>query len=535
MRLNAQSISEIKQHQEAFLRKAKIKPKFIPMINTYIEKLLLRYREQFGETPEFEYSAQTFLWQSTITMKIRSPYFDPRQLDYDGRPSLLNKVDQEQTYHLHFQYINDTNIIRFSFSRKPNLILVLMLCLVMGIGTGLLLKLLAPADITAFLAEHIFTSLSNIFIKCVKMLIGPLIFFTIASSVSAYSDLSSLGRMGKKLSLDYLLNAIIALAVATGLTLLMKPGMGGRIASIESIINSSSSLVEASQHTSVNIKETILNIFPGNFFKAFVDSSILQIIFISFLLGISTIFLTAEHKTRVSNFLSSGNVLFSRMVSVVMGFLPVSVFCSMATMIITLGFDTLLMILHWLLTLLLAYVLMVLFYVLMIRLRAGIKPATFLKQYGEAILGTFAMGSCNSSMFICLKSAEEKLGVDKKISSFSLPIGVSLHCASNCVFYMITLFFLANIYSTAPVTPLSNPVIFFSIFVLGIGAPSVSGSGPICVALLLIQLGMPAGLISLVIGLDPFVSMFKSACSCIEDAEVMLKVAKSENMLSPRG
>lgn len=530
MQLTRENISDIINQQQAFLEKVKIAPRYVLIINLYIEEILLRYQDQFGEVPEVSYATRSLLGQSTITLKVKSPCFDPREVEYEDFPGLFNKMNQEKGYHISHQYRGDTNILKLTFSRKKNLIFVLFLSLLLGVSTGLLLKLLAPAAVTAFLSVNFFGAVSTVFIKCVKMLIGPLIFFTIASSVSAYSDLSSLGRMGKKLSADYLMNAIVALAVATGLTLLLKPGMGETIASIEIVINGASDLVETSQSTTVTIKDTLMNIFPSNFFKAFVDSSILQIIFISFLLGISTILLPDDYRTQISNFLNGGNLLFSKMTLLVMMFLPISVFCSMANVIITLGLDSILLILQWLLTLILCYGLMVLVYILLIWVRTSIKPTVFLKRYAEAILGTFAMGSCNSSMSICLKNAE-KLGVNKKVSSFSIPIGVSLHCASNCIFYMISLFFLANLYSTAPVTPLQYPVIFFSIFVLGVGAPSVSGSGPICVALLLMQLGLPAGLISLIIGLDPFVSMFKSACSCIEDAEVMLALAKSEKQL----
>lgn len=531
MQLNRQSISDLVDQQKAFLEKTKIASKYVLMIDLYIEEILLRYLDQFGETPEVSLSTRSFLGQSTITLKVKAPNYDPREVEYEDFPGLFNKINQEKGYQFSHQYKKGTNILKLTFSKKSNQIRVLFTSLLLGVATGLLLKLLAPAAVTAFLAENIFHSVSTIFIKCVKMLIGPLIFFTIASSVSAYSDLSSLGRMGKKLSADYLLNAILALAAATGLTLLLKPGMGDSITSIETVMSGAADLVETSQNTTVTIKDTLINIFPSNFFKAFVDSSILQIIFISFLLGISTILLTDEHRTRISTFLDGGNMLFSKMTLLVMMFLPFSVFCSMANVIITLGLDSILMILHWLLTLILAYGLMVVIYVLLIWVRTSMKPTAFLKQYAEAILGTFAMGSCNSSMSICLKTAQEKLGVDKRVSAFSIPIGVSLHCASNCIFYMISVFFLANLYSAVPMTPLQYPVIFFSIFVLGVGAPSVSGSGPICVALLLMQMGLPAGLISLIIGLDPFVSMFKSACSCIEDAEVMLALAKSEKML----
>jgi len=528
MKLNRESIGQCLEEQSAFLKQAKIAPKDALKAELYLEELLLRCLDRFDGEAELSFATSRLLWQSTITLKLKGPQFDPRLVAYEDYPSLFNRLNQDEAYHVSYQYRKGENIIKLSLVPKKNPVTVLFFSLMAGICLGLLLKLLAPETVAAFFSQNVLSTVSKVFIKCVKMLVGPLVFFTIASSIAAYSDLSSLGRMGKKLSAEYLLNALIALAVATLVTLLLKPGVSGSVAGMEQIVNGSSELVEASASTKVTLKSTILGIFPSNFFKAFVDASILQIIFISFLLGVATMLLPDDAREKTASFLNCGNLLFSKMVSLVMMFLPLSVFCSMANAVVSMGAETLLMLLEWLLALLVAFGAMMGIYLLLIRLRTDVKPREFLKKYSEAILGTLAMGSCNSSMPLCMATAEKKLGIDKSLSSFSIPIGVSLHCASNCVFYIISLFFLANLYSATPVSPLDTPVIFLSIFILGIGAPSVSGSGPICVALLLMELGLPAGLISLIIGLDPFVSMLKSACSCIEDAEVMLLLARSE-------
>ena len=410
-------------------------------------------------------------------------------------------------------------------------LLLLLLALAGGIIVGLLIENTTSEEAGDFIAINLFSSITSIFMNCVKAMIGPLIFFTIASSISAHSDLSSLGRLGKKLIGLYLINALIAIAVTTALILVLKPGVDEAIPSLQSMIQSSDAALEEAENLS--LRETILNFFPSNFFKAFTDGVMMQIIFISFLLGCSVGLLNRHAKEAIQRFLSYGKDLFSKMVDVVMLMLPVSVFCSMANTMIIMGFDTLKLLASWVIALLIAFAVMGVIYVLMIFLFAHIAPTAFLKNYSVAITGTFAMGSCNSSMPTCTTAMEQRMKVPNSISSLTIPIGVSIHCASNCVFYLISAFFLANIYTGVEISPLAKPMIFLSVLLLGIGAPSVSGAGPICVATLLPALGVPMGLMTLIIGLDPFISMFKSACSCIEDAAVTLIIARTEKQHFP--
>ncbi|MDO4459784.1 MAG: dicarboxylate/amino acid:cation symporter [Clostridia bacterium] len=441
--------------------------------------------------------------------------------------------------HFHHKYSHNVNTFTFVIQPMQHKSLVVLLaCLLSGVAFGLGAKWVLPAVVTEIISEDLLTPIANIFVKCIKMIIGPLIFFTIGSSISGYTDLSSLGRMGRKMSGRYIVNAVIALVLATGITMIFHLGAGSTLGSgesVEKLLGASSGLVETASSTNVTLRDTIMNIFPSNFFKAFTESNILQIIFISFLLGIATAMIPGKYREGVCSFLNAGNAVFSKMVSIVMLLLPISVFCSMANAMISMGLDTLLMIATWLIALMAAFALMSVIYLLLIWKSTGIKPKQYLVSYSEALIATFAMGSCNSSMPIRISKCEEKLGVKKQIASFAIPIGGSLHCASNCIFYTISLIFLANLYSPVEINPLANMMIFLSILLLGIGAPSVSGSGPICVAVLLSSMGMPMGLITLIIGLDPFVSMFKSASSAMEDSYVALALAKSENMLDFRG
>ena len=446
------------------------------------------------------------------------------------RRVLKNCFSASSASHKHTD--EDMNITAVTIKKSSYKRLVILLAaLAAGVGVGLLIRAVFPDAAGAFLAENIFDAVSDVFVNCVKMLIAPLMFFTISSSISAYTDLSSLGRMGAKLVVRYLANAIIAMAVAAAVLYLIRPGVDDKVPALQSILAGSSSVEQTVENLDVSVRDTLVDFFPSNFFGAFVDSSMMQIIFISMLLGIAAGMLDVSSREGIHRFLQAGNRLFCKMTDIVMLVLPVSVFCSMANTVILMGAETLLLLIRWGIALLAGFAAMAVVFILLTALFARVGPRRFLKSYSEAILSTFAMGSCSASLPVCMSTMEKRVGVQNKTTALTMPIGVSIHSASNCVFYLISAFFLANLYHGAAIAPLAYPMIFFTVFVLGIGAPSISGAGPICVAMLLPQLGVPMGMITLIIGLDPLVSMFKSACSCLEDASVTLAIAKSENTL----
>ena len=506
----------------------------------YIYNILDYLTDSYPETTAINIEIVRMLGDVRVRLNYKGDKLDTQQLIAHSME--IGPEPEEKLLDLLSNYYSSSSISNTYSNSKTNTttfllkkssyrtLLRLLIALIGGTVTGLLIREFVPEAAGTFMAEHIFSSITSIFVNCVKMLVGPLIFFTIASSISSRSDLSVLGRIGKKLVILYFIDALIAMAVSTLVILLLKPGFNDTIPSIESFLANSADITATAQK--VSVKDTLLNFFPSNFFKAFTDAAMMQIIFIALLFGVSVCLLTRQAKESLQRFLNYGNMLFCKMVSIVLILLPISVFCAMANTMIILGVDTLVLLADWVLALLAAFTVMILIYILFIAVFAKVSPAAFLSRYGEAITGTFAMGSCNSSMPNCATMMERKMGVTNGVSQITIPIGVSIHCASNCVFYLISAFFLANIFTGLDMTPLAKPMIFFTVFMLGIGAPSISGAGPICVAMILPQLGVPMGLITLIIGLDPFISMFKSACSCIEDAAVTLVIARSENSLN---
>lgn len=123
-----------------------------------------------------------------------------------------------------------------------------------------------------------------------------------------------------------------------------------------------------------------------------------------------------------------------------------------------------------------------------------------------------------------------KLGVSSKISSFSIPLGATVNMDGSCVYLAVAGLFLAKVYGIE----IDGSAMFsmiFSIIVLSVGAPGIPGAGLVCLSVLLVQLGVPAEAISLVMGVDSILGMCRTAINTTGDVAVSVVVAKTERLL----
>ena len=210
--------------------------------------------------------------------------------------------------------------------------------------------------------------------------------------------------------------------------------------------------------------------------------------------------------------------------------MPVAIFCSMAKMVISMNIDSLLSVLTWVPTIYFGDLLMLTVYGLMILTLAGINPLTFFKKYYSVMIAGFTLCSSNAVLPTAMEVCDKKLGISKKLYSFSLPLGATINMDGSCITQMISALFMAKIFGI-PVTAAVIMQLALAIFILSVGAPGVPGGALVCISLLLPQIGIPAEAISIIMGLYSLVSMMQTATNVTGDAVVTLIVAKSEKQV----
>lgn len=205
--------------------------------------------------------------------------------------------------------------------KKLGLTTKIFISLIAGAIVGIVLNMFA-ADVDFVqnvLVNGVFYVVGQGFIRLMQMLVVPLVFCSLICGATAIGDSKTLGKVGVKIIGFYIFTTMMAVAVALGIGLLIKPGMGLDMSQIQTAEVTASS-------DSVSFAETLLNIIPKNPIGALANGEMLQVIVFALIIGV--ILAKLQDKTQlVTNFFQQGNDIMMEMTMMVMGLAPIGVFC----------------------------------------------------------------------------------------------------------------------------------------------------------------------------------------------------------------
>ena len=443
----------------------------------------------------------------------------------DIQESLRNIILKSMTEDIRYIHKNGVNYIRMIVIRSRRTFLYLTLgAMALAIVCGILFSSYVPDEINKSLNSLVLVPVKTMYMNALKMIVAPVVFFSIISCIVQFSDLSALGRIGGKIILMYLLTTIIAVWVGVETFDLIKPGDASLA---KSLIADASAIT--SKTVNVSIKDTIVGIVPSDIINPFLNLNMLQIIFMAVLCGIAT-GLLGKYSDMLRDLFEAFNDLFLKVTTMIIKVMPAAVFCSIMSMILTMGVGSLESVLGMMATFILGLVLMMLLYCMLMAVMGGINPGPFVRKYSPCMLQVFSMASSNASIPINMEACEKKLGIGRKIFSLSIPLGATLNMHGTCIYLSVFALALAKIYNVQ-VTGGAMLSMVISIVVLSMGAPGIPGSGLICLSVLLTQIKVPVEAVGLVMGIDSLCGMFRCMSNCLGDVAVSMIVAKSEEEL----
>lgn len=405
---------------------------------------------------------------------------------------------------------------------KVSLTFKVLVGMILGIIFGLVINILELNTENSFINLYIINGLFHImgqmFITALKMLVVPLVFFSLITGVLGIGSIKSLGRAGIKSFGLYLFTTAIAIAIAIFIAATFDIGKG---------VNMDVSATFSAKNAP-SISEVIVGIIPGNIVDALASGNMLQIIFFSILVGISI--LLAEKKAKsIINIVEAGNEIMIKMVNIVMIFAPYAIFALLAKALANIGLDLLLDLASYVLVLIAALAFH-LYVVLMIILKVftNLNPYIFLKKMRDTQIYAFSTSSSNVVIPITLRTITKKLGVDNSIASFSIPLGATINMDGTAIMQGVATIFIANIFNI-DLNLTSYLVIIFMAVLASIGTVGVPSSGLIMLTMVFEQVGLPVEGIALILGVDRLLDMIRTAVNVSGDAVVSIIVAKSEN------
>ena len=399
-----------------------------------------------------------------------------------------------------------------------------LLALALGVAFGVFIKLALPEAACIGICDYMLTPINTMFMNALRIMIAPVVFFSIVSCISGFGDLSELGRIGARVMFMYMLTTVIAVLMAFAVTRLLSPGTFGA-----ALAMSGTQAVDINTNVDTSILSTIINIIPSNFIRPFLEADTLQLIFLALIIGIA-VGKIGEYTPVLSEFFEACNQLFLTLTTMIAKFIPVAVFCSISLMFVHLGGSSFLSLAGYFLTNVLEVFIMMGIYGLLIFVMTGLNPLTFYRKNKESMITSFTLSSSAAAMPVNIRTCTDKLGISPKVCNFSIPLGATINMDGTCISLVLSGLYLAKMYGVT-VTPSMLAPLGLTIILLSLGCPSVPGAGMVCLGIVLTQLGVPISAIGLIIAIDPILDMFDTVSNATGDISCALITAKKEGLV----
>ena len=408
--------------------------------------------------------------------------------------------------------------------KKLGLTSQIFIGLIGGLIVGIIFNLFIPTSYVrdTIFVEGIFYVIGQGFIRLMKMLVVPLVFCSLVTGSSSIGDTKTLGKVGGKTIVFYLCTTALAVTVAICTALVIRPGIGLDMSSI------AGSEVTVAESTSA--VDTILNIIPENPFASLAQGTMLQVILFALLVGI----LLAKMKERgsvIANFLTQANDLMMEMTNLVMKFAPIGVFCMIARTFSNLGFDAFIPLLKYMgsVTTGLGIQLLIV-YMLLLFVFTRLNPMRFLKKFFPVIAFAFSTSTSNATIPLNIETLEEKIGVDRRVSSFTIPLGATVNMDGTSIMQGVAVVFAAQAYGID--LGISGYLTVIATATLAsIGTAGIPSVGLVTLSMVFASVGIPVEAIALIMGVDRILDMMRTAVNITGDAVVTTIVAHQNKSL----
>ena len=390
-----------------------------------------------------------------------------------------------------------------------------------GFGLGIVIGLVFGEKAT------IVKPLGTIFLNMIKMIVVPMVFFSITAGVASLGDLKKLRNIGVKVVGLYALTSALCVGLGLIMANIINPGKGFDLTAL-----SQSTDYEAQAMPS--IIDTLIDMFPSNIFTSFTNTNMLQIIVFSVFLGVALIMMGKEGERLLAGVQSCANAMY-KITAIVMEFSPIGVCALLADSVGAYGLKIFGPLGKLILTVYASDVILVLLmYIPMVALLAKFPVKKWLQGIWKVWVVTASTTSSSGSLPITTSVTNDEFGVSSELSSFSLPLGATINMNGGCIYYAAAIVMTAQIYGMN-LTPSALVNIIISTVLVAMGCPGVPGGAIIMTTILLTNMGLPLEIVGLIAGIFRLIDMANTTFNVTGDVVTTLVVARSEGMMHTLG
>jgi Na+/H+-dicarboxylate symporter len=408
---------------------------------------------------------------------------------------------------------------------RSKLTIMILVAAVAGVLAGHVAHEMAPDAAAAANIAGYFSILADIFLRLIKMIIAPLVFATVVAGITSTGDTREVGRIGLKAFGWFVTASLVSLTLGLFLANLFKPGA-----------NLNLPLPDAGLSTNLktgglSLKDFIVHVFPKSFFEAMATNEILQILVFSLFFGLAVAALKERPAVTITKFVDELAHAMLKLTDFVMLFAPMGVFGAVAAAITTQGIGVLgtygKFIGTFYLSLLLLWALLI---------AAGfvfLGPRVFrlMGMVREPMMIAFTTASSEAA-YPKLMEQLKRFGVNERVTALVLPLGYSFNLDGSMVYQAFAALFIAQAYGFE-MTLGQQFVLLLVMMLSSKGVAGVPRASLVVVAAVLPTFGLPEAGLLLIMGIDQFLDMGRTATNVIGNAIATAVVAKWEGELGP--
>ena len=404
----------------------------------------------------------------------------------------------------------------------------IFIALIAGAILGIVLCYLVPDSSFKkdVIIEGVLYVIGQGFIRLMKMLVVPLVFCSLVCGSMAIGDTKKLGTVGVRTLVFYLATTAMAVCVALGVGNLINPGIGLDMSAIQS----SAASVETMEATSLT--DTILNIIPDNPINSLASGSMLQVIVFALIVGV-ILAKMGERAETVANFFSQFNDIMMEM-TMMMSLAPIGVFCLISRTFANIGFSAFIPLAKYMIGVLLALAIQCFgVYQILLKVFTGLNPIRFIKKFFPVMAFAFSTATSNATIPMSIDTLSKKVGVSKKISSFTIPLGATINMDGTSIMQGVAVVFAAQAFGIH-LSPMDYVTVIGTATLASVGTAGVPSVGLVTLTMVFNSVGLPVEAIGLIMGIDRILDMTRTAVNITGDAVCTTIVAHQNGALDKK-
>ncbi|MCF2554486.1 dicarboxylate/amino acid:cation symporter [Faecalicatena contorta] len=410
--------------------------------------------------------------------------------------------------------------------KKLGLTTTIFIALLAGAAFGIFLCYVVPSGHVKddILVEGILFVIGQGFIRLMKMLVVPLVFCSLVCGSMSIGDTKKLGTVGVRTLIFYLFTTALAVTIALSVGNMINPGKGLDM----SAVKSNATAVQEMEATSLT--DTLLNIIPDNPIGSLANGNMLQIIVFALIVGIILAKLGDRTET-VGNFFSQFNDIMMEMTMMVMSLAPIGVFCLISRTFATIGFSAFIPLGKYMIGVIVALAIQCfVVYLGLLKIFTGLNPFKFIKNFFPVMAFAFSTATSNATIPLSIDTLAKKMGVSKKISSFTIPLGATINMDGTAIMQGVAVVFAAQAFGIH-LTIVDYITVIGTATLASIGTAGVPSVGLVTLTMVFNSVGLPVEAIGLIMGIDRILDMTRTAVNITGDAVCTTIVAHQNKAL----